>query len=297
MLLGLICAFLAALMYGAAAIFQAMATRSVDTVHALDVRLLFRLLRSPSFDTSLALTLGGFALHLVALRRLPLFLAQSGIAASLAVTAVLAVLVFHDHLTKIEWWAVAGVCAGIALLSLSAGDVGDDPATSSLTITLIAALVLMIIVALVSHWLQGALATGLLGLMAGVGYAIVGISARILPGFSVAELAGAGTAYLLVVAGVLAFLLYSVSLQRGSVTVATAPMIAAQTIVPSIIGLALLGDTIRSGFGPAATLGFVLAGAAAAVLVHSEGVRGYAVHSTAPETEPASDQFGSSPRT
>jgi drug/metabolite transporter (DMT)-like permease len=273
MLLGLTCALLAALMYGAAAIFQAMGTRSVDAVHALDLRLLFRLLRSPSFDTSLVLTLGGFVFHLIALRMLPLFLAQSGIAASLAVTAVLAVLVFHDHLNATAWWAVGGVCAGLALLSLSAGQAGNAPATRGLTVILIAALALMVFVGAISHWLHGALATGLLGLMAGIGYAVVGVSARILPGFSPGELVTSGATYVLVAAGVLAFLLYSVSLQRGSVTVATAPMITAQTLGPSIAGIAWLGDTIRENWWPVATLGFVLAGAAVAILVHSEGER------------------------
>jgi uncharacterized membrane protein len=290
MLLGLIAALLAAVMYGAAAIFQALGTRSVDAVHGLDVRLLFRLLRSPSFDVSLVLTLGGFALHLVALRRLPLFLAQSGIAASLAVTAVLAVVVFHDHLTPPEWWAVAAVCAGLGLLSLSAGTVGEDTGSSGLTISMLAAIGVMVVVGGISARLPGAVATGLLGLMAGAGYAVAAISARIVPGYSVSDLAGSSASYLLAAAGVLAFLLYSVSLQRGSVTVATAPMIAAQTIGPAIAGLFLFGDTLRTGWWPALVLGFLLAGSAAVVLVRSEGVRGYSVRSTAPEPDQEPDR-------
>jgi drug/metabolite transporter (DMT)-like permease len=296
-LIGLSAALLAAVMYGAAAIFQAIATRSVEAVHALDIRLLFRLLRVPSFDISLVLTLGGFVLHLIALRQLPLFLAQSGIAASLAVTAVLAVLVFHDHLNEVEWLAVGGVFVGLALLSLAAGDTGDDRGTTGLIAALIVSIVVMIVGAWFSHWLSGAFATGLLGLMAGVGYAVAGVSARILPGFGLSDLFGSISAYTLGVAGVVAFLLYSVSLQRGSVTVASAPMIAAQTILPAIAGIVLLGDTIRPGWWPAAALGFLLAGAAAAILVHSEGVRGYSVRSTAPEEEEDDDiQAGSRPR-
>jgi drug/metabolite transporter (DMT)-like permease len=272
-------------MYGAAAIFQAIGTRSVAAVHGLDIRLLFRLLRSPSFDIALALTFGGFGLHLVALRQLPLFLAQSGIAASLAVTAVLAVIVFHDHLTPVEWSAVAAVCGGLVLLSLSAGETGSDQGNTGLTVAMVACLALMIVVGGISARLPGALATGLLGLMAGVGYAVVGVTARTLPGFSVRELATSGATYLLSAAGVIAFLLYSVSLQRGSVTVATAPMIAAQTIGPSLVGLGLLNDVLRPGWWPVALFGFALAGGASIVLVRSEGARGYAVRSTAPEPD------------
>jgi len=283
-LLGLACALLAAFLYGGAAIFQALATRSVEAVHALDIRLLFRLLRSPAFDLSLLLTAGGFIAHLIALRSLPLFLAQSGIAVSLAVTAVLAVLIFHDHLTQIEWAAVGGVCAGLVLLSVAAGETGEKAAPRSLTVVMVLSVVLMVVAAAVSHWLSGALATGLLGLMAGLGYAVVGVASRVLPGFDPAELWHSSAAWLMAVAGVIAFLLYSVSLQRGSVTVATAPMIALQTVGPSVAGIAVLGDTIRDGLWPLALLGFVLAGAAAYVLVHSEGSRGYEVRSTAPRT-------------
>jgi drug/metabolite transporter (DMT)-like permease len=286
-ILGLVAALGAAVMYGAAAILQAMGTRSVDAVHGLDIRLLFRLLRSPSFDLALLLTLGGFGLHLVALRELPLFLAQSGIAASLAVTALLAVIVFHDHLTPVEWLAVAAVCFGLLLLSLSAGTAGGDQGSTGLTVAMVACIALMIVVGGVSARLPGALATGLLGLMAGVGYAVAGVAARILPGFSAGELLTSGATYLLGVAGVTAFLLYSVSLQRGSVTVATAPMIAAQTVGPSLVGLGLLSDTLRPGWWPVTVVGFLLAGGAAIVLVRSEGTRGYSVRSTAPQ--PAHD--------
>ena len=61
------------------------------------------MLRSPLFLLSVAVTLVGFVLHLIALRNMPLFLAQSGVGASLAVTALLAMWIFHDQLSTRDW--------------------------------------------------------------------------------------------------------------------------------------------------------------------------------------------------
>jgi hypothetical protein len=72
--------------------------------------------------------------------------------------------------------------------------------------------------------------------------------------------------------GGLAFFLYSVALQRGSVMTATAPMIVIQTATPAAVGVLLLGDTIRPGWSIAAALGVVLSGAGATALARFEGV-------------------------
>src|SRR5436190_7700906 len=110
MAVGLAAALCAAVLFGTAAILQAVASRRVPVSTRVDSSLVLGLLRQPIFIGALALNLLGFAFHLTALRLIPLFLAQSGIAASLAVTAVLAVRVFHDHLHGRDWAAVVGVC-------------------------------------------------------------------------------------------------------------------------------------------------------------------------------------------
>ena len=61
------------------------------------------------------------------------------------------------------------------------------------------------------------------------------------------------------VAAVLAMLTYSTALQRGTVTQATAPLVVGETVAPALVGLLLLGDEPRQGWGWAATLGFALA--------------------------------------
>ena len=46
-----------------------------------------------------------------------------------------------------------------------------------------------------------------------------------------------------------AFSFYSLALQRGSVTGATAPLIVIQTVTPALIGLVVLDDQVREGWG------------------------------------------------
>jgi drug/metabolite transporter (DMT)-like permease len=271
-LLGLGAALAAAVLYGVAAILQASGARKVESAEGLDPRVMVRILRQPAAASALGLILVGFLLHLLAVRLVPLFLAQAGIAASLVVTAVLAVLLFGDRLSRTEWVAVAAVFGGLVLLAISAGGVGDSRTGSTLPIVVFSSLVVIAgAAALAARW-RSPLSTAALGLLAGFGYAIVGISARLLPDLaSPLDLFASPMTYTLVLGGALAFFLYSLALQRGSVTLATTPMIVTQTVTPAAVGVLLLGDSVRPGWTLGAAVGFLVTVLAASVLVRFEG--------------------------
>lgn len=271
MLLGLAAALAAAVLYGVAAILQASGARKVASVGSLDPRVMGRIMRQPTAMAALALMLIGFLLHLLAIRLVPLFLAQAGIAASLVITALLAVVLFHDRLTRTEWAAVVAVFGGLVLLASSAGTVGDDGAGGTLPAVLIGAIVAIALSAAVAVRSRSSLSTAALGLLAGFGYAVVGVSGRLLPDLTLPNLLAAPATYTLVVGGSLAFFLYSLALQRGSVTLATTPMIVTQTVTPAAVGVLLLGDGVRAGWVPAAVVGFVVTVVAASALVRFEG--------------------------
>ena len=273
MLLGLAAALAAAGVFGGSAILQAIGSRRVADDSGLSPRTAALLLRQPAFLAALVLNLLGFLLHLVAVRLLPLFLAQAGIAASLAVTALLAMPIFHDQLSRIDWAAIAAVCVGLALLTAAAGQTGQERATTAMTVTLYAVAAGMVVGGLVATRLRGPVAAGGLSLLAGLGFANTALSARLLPELTVSSVLGSPVAYALPLSGALAFLLYSLALQRSSVTVATAPMIVVQTAGPAIVGVLLLGDAVRSGWAASALVGFVLTAAGAVALVRFEGVR------------------------
>jgi drug/metabolite transporter (DMT)-like permease len=270
LLLGLGAALTAAVLFGSASVVQATAVRRIPRSAGLNARLVGQLLRSPMFLAAMALNLIGFSLHLVALRSIPLFLAQAGIAASLAVTALLAVRVFGDELAASDWAAVAGTCGGLALLAASSGSVGDEKASPAFIFGLFAVLGALATGGLLVSRMQGFFSTELLGLLAGFGFAGVSVSARVLPGLAPATVLTAPSAYALALSGALAFLLYSVALQRGSVTGATAPMIVSQTVTPAAVGVLLLNDGIRPGWMPIAAIGFLVTGLGALKLARFE---------------------------
>jgi hypothetical protein len=108
--------------------------------------------------------------------------------------------------------------------------------------------------------------TPVLGACAGLGYAVLAVAARILPGFSPQQLVRNPATYTLAAAGIVSFLLYASALEGGSVTVATAAVVLAETVPPAIVGVLFLGDTTRRGLTGLAASGFVLAVASAVAL-------------------------------
>lgn len=270
MLLGLLAALAAAVVFGVAAVLQAIGARRVPPTAGLDPRMLLQLLREPTFVAAVVLNGGGFLLHLVALRTLPLYLAQAGIAASLVVTAALAVRLFGDRLDLAQWMAVAAVSLGLALLSTASGPVGQDAPSTGLTLGLFAALGVIALAGLLVSRSCRPVVPAVLGLLAGLGFAADSVAVRLLPGLSPAEVWDAAATYAFLASAGLAFLLYSIALQRGAVTAATAPMIVGQTAAPAVVGVLLLDDRVRSGYLPLAVVGLVLTVAGAARLAHFE---------------------------
>ena len=257
MILAVLCAVGAMVLFGIAAVLQALATSRAADVEVLDPRLLLRLAHQPAFLAALALNLLGFVLHVTALQSLPLFLVQAVIAGAVAVTAVLSVRVFGVRLGRGQWVAVALVVLGLVLLAPTATEGAAITPGVREPLLLLAAVVAVCVAAVAVRRVPGPTGTVLLGLLAGTGFGVVAVCARLLPSYG-PELLTAPIAYVLVLAGGTAYLVYSAAMQRGSVTTATAAMVTTQTVVPALAGL-FLGDSVRPGLVPVAVVGFALA--------------------------------------
>jgi drug/metabolite transporter (DMT)-like permease len=273
----LVAALLSALCYGVAAVMQAVAVRSASRRSAriedgdpaaarVDPGLLVRLLGQWRFLASLCIDIVGFLAQLVALRRLPLFAVQAVIASNLAVTAVFAAWLIKVKLSWREWLAVAGVVVGVGLLGSSAGAQGASTVGAAFEIALMVAVAGVGVAGVAAARLPGRARTPALGATAGLGYAVLAVSARILPGFSPGQLVRSPAAYTLVAAGIVSFLMYATALEGGSVTVATAAVVLAETVPPAVVGVLFLGDSTRHGLAGLAVAGFVLAVACAVAL-------------------------------
>ena len=256
-----------------AAVLQGLATADPHDAGGVDPHLLLRLARKPVFLASLALNLLGFGLHVTALQSLPLFLAQAVIASSVAFTALLSVRVFGLPLNTGQWLSVAAVVVGLAILGPTAETNDAVAGGTGEALALLATVVVAGLASVGAARLPDAVAPLVLGLLAGVAYGVVALSARLLPDLSVGVLASSLATYVLVLAGCVAFLLYSTAMQRGSVTTTTAALVITQTAVPALVGVLLLGDRVKDGLVPVAVAGFLLALGGALGLARFEGGR------------------------
>jgi drug/metabolite transporter (DMT)-like permease len=273
MLASLTAALVAALFYGIASVMQSVAAHEASNrkpadadAGGVDPGLLPRMLRQWRFVVSLCLDALGFVAQLIALQRLPLFAVQAIVAANLAVTAVVASLVIKVRLSWREWLAVTGVVAGVGLLGSSAGPEGASQAGVMFKLALIVAIAALGLIGLAAARLRDPARTLALGLVAGFGYGVIGIAARVLNGFEPLTLLRDPAAYAVAAAGIVSFVFYATALEGGSVTVATAAVVLAETLPPAVIGVVFLGDRTRPGLEPVASAGFLLAVASAVML-------------------------------
>ncbi len=256
MIIGVVAALAAAVLFGVAAAVQAVAVRRTRLV-------------SPMMGLVALSYLLGWLMHLVAIARLPLYVAQIAIAGSLVVTTLIAAHVVGEPLATRHWLAVAAVVGGLGVLVASSGGVGHHIFDEKRTATLYLALALTLILGLAAARLRGERSGLLLGVLGGISYAGSPIATRSLvdPTWDLETIAPALSIGLF---GLLGFWLYSLALQRTSVTAATAPLVLLETLVPAAVGVLVFGDQVRPGLEAVAVGGLLLSTVGALVLCGAE---------------------------
>ena len=249
-------ALLAAALFGAIAAIQA----SIIRKHGL---------WSVPMIGVLVAYLVGWALHYVAISELPLYLAQVGVGSSLVVTALIASFVMGEPLHREHWLAVAAMVIGLGVLATAAGDVGQSLFTDRTTIALYSLLSVTAALGWLAWRWDHRHSGVVLAVLAGFAYGTSPIATRALVDFSW-EPDTAATAVSIGLFGTLGFLLYSVALNRTSVTAATAPQILLATALPATVGIALFDDQVRNGWWPVAVAAFVISLGAGIVLCGAE---------------------------
>ncbi len=273
MLVGLVAALGAALLFGVAAAVQAVVVRHGRMV-------------CPRMALVGLCYLLGWGLHLVAISRLPLYVAQVGVAGSLVVTSLIAAKVVHEPLERRHWAAIAAMFSGLVLLVAGAGHVGNREFHVGFTLALYAAFAVVLVLGVLASRRSGPRIGLVLGVLAGISYAGSPVATRSLvdPSWDARTIAPAVTIALF---GLCGFWLYSLALQRTSVTAATAPLVLCETLVPAVMGILVFHDGVQPGWGPVALVGFVISTAGALVLSGAEGRLEHLDDQCAPVSHPS----------
>ena len=191
--------------------------------------------------------------------RLPLFEVQGIVNSNLAVTAVFAGLLLNIHLANRDKLAVAAVVIGLVLLGLAAGPEGSGTFSGAGRWALLGVSVFLAVTALVLGNVYKSAHPALLGTVAGFLFGVFGLAVRILPSLEPAKLVTDPAAYAAIIASCTGFLFFTTALQRGSVNATAAALVVGETAVPALIGVTLLGDSARPGYGVVGVFGFLLA--------------------------------------
>lgn len=270
MLIGLLLALGCSVCYGTATVLQAAATRSVDpgSDSGVDAALLLRALRQWRYLAGIALDGLGFLLQVAALRLVPIYVVAAAIAASLAVTAIVAAWVLSVRLSATEWVAVGVVCASLAMLGLAAGPEGSQHGPTGLGWGLLVVVAVLVVAGAAAGRVGDRSRALVLGLGAGIGFGVVEIAVRLVDPIDPTKFAfyTNPAVYAVIAGGVAGFLLLTSALSRGSVTTAVAGMVVGETVGPALVGVAWLGDQTRQGLSWMVVAGFVVAVAAALAL-------------------------------
>jgi drug/metabolite transporter (DMT)-like permease len=191
----------------------------------------------------------------------PIYIVAAALAASLAVTAVVAAWLLSARLTRAEWIAVCVVCAGLGLLGLAAGPEGSERGPRGLEWALLGVVGAVLVAGVLAGRLTDRSRALALGLGAGSGFAVVEVGVRLIDSIdptSVSTFLNPAL-YAVALGGTVAFLLLTSALSRGSVTTAVAGMVVGETIAPAVVGVVWLGDRTRDGFGWMVFAGFAVA--------------------------------------
>ena len=270
MLIGLLLALGTSVCYGTATVLQAVATRSVDagSDSGVDAALLLRALRQWRYLVGIGLDGVGFVLQVAALRLVPIYVVAAAIAASLAVTAIVAAWLLSARLSTVEWTAVAVVCASLAMLGFAAGPEGSQRGPAGLRWALLAVVAAVFIAGAVGGRLGERSRALVLGLGAGAGFGVVEIAVRLIDAIdpTKAVFYTNPAVYVVIAGGLAGFLLLTSALGRGSVTTAVAGMVVGETVGPALVGVVWLGDQTRPGLSWMVVTGFAIAVAATLAL-------------------------------
>ncbi|MCW2718236.1 MAG: hypothetical protein QOG20_4248 [Pseudonocardiales bacterium] len=262
MVIGLLFALCAMLLNSVAGLLQAEGTRRVGARRPL--------ITQPTYLAGLVIDLLGWVCTVVALRHLPVFAVQAILGGTIAVTALASRVLYGSRLRHLDRIAIGACVVGLVLVAAGAGTSTPEPASVTAYAWLVAAMAVLGVAA-VALWRTGW--AWALAVVAGLGFGGTSLAIRAVQvprtGSGVVALLSQPAPYLIVGFCAIGLACYSRALALGSLSQVTALFLVTEVVVPGVIGVVLLGDTVRDGWYVPTAVGLLLAVSGVIVLAGS----------------------------
>lgn len=231
-----------------AAILQKTSSDKVAFIRRYDLGIFIRLLRQWPYAAGLFLDLLAGIGVLIAVNRLPLFAVQAIIACSVVLTALLERVFLHRQLRWQTYAAAVVVLVGLFGVALAA-HTENTAVVSTPTRNMIAVLPLVLVaIGAMAMRVRHKAGAFILAGLSGCAFGGDSIAGRVIVYPHPVWYVAANPLFWAVIAyGVVGLVLFTAALQRTLATVVNGVMTSMQTIVPLVVGIAILGDTARGG--------------------------------------------------
>jgi hypothetical protein len=259
--------------YASASILQAVAARRCDgTVETM---------RHPLYLLGILCDMLAWVGSMFALRELAVYVVESVLAGSLAITVIAARFILKSRLRPRDVAAIVISLTALTVLSMSAGQQEEVQASSTMRWAFCIAAVGVVFFGVALT--KSTAPAGAIAALGGLCLGSAALAGRALP--MDRALTDPLTAALLTFAFT-GMLLYANALGRGEVGPVTAIHWTAEVVVPSAIALFLLGDTVRPGWGLAASIAGAVTVAAAVLLATAPATSAAALPPDTVPTDP-----------
>jgi hypothetical protein len=228
----------------------------------------------PRYLAGMLVDLVAWGCAVLALRVLPVFAVQAVIGGTIALTAVVSARLIGARLPTATRLAVTACLAGLVLVAASAGSERPPVHRPGVDVVLLASLLLLAVGVLVLR--QGKHAWPL-AVVSGLGFGGGAVSVRaahVQTGdVDLALLLGQPSTYLVVGFWLVGMVGYTAALSRGDVGAVTAVFTVTEVLVPGMVGIWLLGDPVRPGWGWVLAFGLAAALAGTVVIAKAPPLR------------------------
>jgi hypothetical protein len=266
-LVGILFAGVAMVLNSCGALLQAAGARRATRTRPAAVQ--------PRYLAGMVLDLVAWGCAVMALRVLPVFAVQAVIGGTIALTALVSARLIGARLPMTTRLAVTGCLAGLVLVAASAGSERPPVHRPGVDVVLLASVLLLAVAVLIlrqgKHSWPLAVASGL-----GFGGGAVSVRAAHVQtgeGLDLVLLLGQPSTYLVVGFWLVGMVGYTAALSRGEVGAVTAVFTVTEVLVPGMVGIWLLGDPVRPGWGWVLALGLAAALAGTVVIAKAPPLR------------------------